>query len=284
MQSIAQASMATPDPRDQRDENAAYLPDLTRECERLGLALQLTDDPAIDLAEIQVINGRRTVVARADELGVALDDVRAVGRCIECSNVLDDDAVLYVPANAVIGFDGYKDMTGADIKICQPCLTVSGLPLTAAQRGPEWMARYGCTPWCINNHSERNAAEWHSTLPAETKLRDAAIDSSGYSDNGVGLPWLSAHVVVINDKPQAYGRTTSVWINYGVHTGELTPAKAREALEAMRGFVSRLAAVVNDADRIAADDFAGDPEIAAADREAEDRRIRAITEAREAAA
>ena len=62
--------------------------------------------------------------------------------------------------------------------------------------------------------------------------------------------------------------------------GELTPAQAREALDAMRDFLPRLEAVVAFAEQEAAGDFEGDPEIARLDREAEARRIRAITEGR----
>lgn len=115
-------------------------------------------------------------------------------------------------------------------------------------------------------------------------LQGAAIDSGGCSADGDTLPWLTAQVVVANDKPHAYGRRTRVWLGYGVHTGELPPVEAREALEAMRSFVCRLEHVVKQAEEIARDDFDRDPEIARLDREAEDRRIRAITTARNGAA
>jgi len=252
-------------------ENAAYLPALLAECQRVGLALHLTDDPAVDLPEIKTMGGIRTVIARADEVGVALDDVKAIGRCITCNTELDDTAVVYAPANAVPGFSGCKDMTGALAKTCRPCVDASGLPLTAVQRGPEWMLRYGCTPWCVNDHTVPASADWHSTAPTETSLLASAVDSSGYSDGTDNLPWMTAQVVVSNDLPQAYGRHTSVWLGYGVHLAELTPGKAREALDSLRAFVARLEPVVDFAAQVAADDFPGDPEIARLDREAEDR-------------
>lgn len=150
-------------------------------------------------------------------------------------------------------------------------------PLTAAQRGTEWMLRYGCTPWCLNDHTNPATPEWHSAGPTETELRDAHLDTSGYSDNGDSLPWLSAETIVVNDKPQAYGRETRVLLGYGVQLAELTPADTRRALEAMRRFVTQLETVVDQADQIAADDFPGDPEIAQADREATDRRTKRIS-------
>ncbi|MEU3292988.1 hypothetical protein ABZ722_11570 [Streptomyces longwoodensis] len=149
------------------------------------------------------------------------------------------------------------------------------ISITAAQRGEEWMLRWGCTPDCTNDHDAPNAPEWHVASRIETTLRDLDADNS-WAENA-RVPWLGAQVVTINDKPQAYGRQTRVWIDYGTTTGELSPAQAREALEALRGFTAQFAEVVEYAERSAADDFDGDPEIARLDREAEDRRIAART-------
>lgn len=149
--------------------------------------------------------------------------------------------------------------------------------VTAAQRGPEWMARWGCTPWCVNDHRSTFAPDWHTSAPVETALRN--IDSANRPTENAQLPFLAARTVLINDKPQAYGRETRVWLDYGTSTGELTPAEARDTLDAMRGFLAEFEAVVDLAEAVAADDFDGDPEIARLDREAQDRRT-AIPEAR----
>lgn len=150
------------------------------------------------------------------------------------------------------------------------------LDLTAAQRGDEWMNRWGCPGFCVEAHGDPMASEAHSTAPVETPLRVSELDHSGYSSNGEDLPWLTAQVVVVNEKPQAYGRATQLWLGYGVHLAELTPAQARKALDELRAFTVRLAAVVDVAEQIAADDFAGDPEVARLDTEATDRRIAAV--------
>ncbi|MFE8962126.1 DUF6907 domain-containing protein [Streptomyces iakyrus] len=150
--------------------------------------------------------------------------------------------------------------------------------LTAHQRGTDWMLRWGCTPWCVNDHTSPAAPEWHSSAPVETSLRN--VDSANTTHENAQMPFLAARTVVANDKPQAYGRITRVWLDFGTSTGELSPAEARQALEAMRGFVTDFAAVVEHAERSAADDFDGDPEIAQLDEEHTNRRIRAITEAR----
>lgn len=66
-------------------------------------------------------------------------------------------------------------------------------------------------------------------------------------------------------------------LDSGLHTAELSLAKAREALTSMRGFVAQLGAVVEQAEEIAADDFEGDPEVARLDREADNRWSKART-------
>lgn len=147
-------------------------------------------------------------------------------------------------------------------------------PLTAAQRGIDWMLRWNCPAWCVNDHTAPGASEWHANGPVETALRN--IDAAHSPSENAQHPFLAARTVVINDKPQAYGRETRVWLDYGSSTGELSPAEAREALEAMRDFVTQFAAVVEHAERTAADDFTGDPEIARLDREAQDQRIAAV--------
>ncbi|MEV0529927.1 hypothetical protein AB0I66_41620 [Streptomyces sp. NPDC050439] len=116
------------------------------------------------------------------------------------------------------------------------------------------------------------------TAPCRPKpsCGDAAIDPNGRSGKGDGLPWLSARVVVSNDQLQAYGRHTQVWLDYGLHTGELSPAEARGAMQEMRCFVERLEHVVEQAEDVAQADFEGDPEIAHLDREASDRRTQAL--------
>ncbi|MGW3711442.1 DUF6907 domain-containing protein [Streptomyces albogriseolus] len=148
-------------------------------------------------------------------------------------------------------------------------------PTTAGVRGSEWMARWGCPPWCITDHTDALSPDWHTSAPVETAMRN--IDSAHTDDENAQLPWLAAKTVVINDKPQAYGRETRLWLDFGTATAELSPAEGRVVLDALRRFTADFEAVVEHAERTAEDDFEGDPEIARLDREAEDRRIAART-------
>jgi hypothetical protein len=212
-------------------ENAAYLPDLTAECERHDLALQITDDPADDLPEVKLINGRLTCIARADELGVALDEVRLTYRAAA---------------------DSGREHT-------EPLLSTEQTTLVMDEGLGGWR-----------------------TAPVESEMRD--IDDQRLPAENAETPFLAAEIVMIDWRSQAYGRKTEVWLRYGLTTGSLTPAEAREALAEIKSFVPYLEAVVERAEEIGAGDFEGDPEVARLDREAEDRRIRAIDEARAAKA
>jgi len=119
------------------------------------------------------------------------------------------------------------------------------------------------------------------TAPVETTLRD--IDDQCAARENEELPFLAAQMVVSDYRPQAYGRHTNVWLHYGRTTGTLTPAKAREVLAAMRDFTDQFEALLDLAEKTSVGDFEGDPEIARLDREAEDRRIAAVSKARSAA-
>jgi len=187
--------------------------------------------------------------------------------------LLDDDSLDKVIGDLTQFTDGLRAMRQ---QMTNAAGTNAEEPVTAAQRGQDWMNKWGCTPWCVAAHDQTGGLECHASAPNETQLRAADLDCTGYSENGRTLPWLSAQVIVCNEKPQAYGRETRVWMSYGVHVAEISPAQAREALDQMRAFTAQLAAVVDMADRVAADDFPGDPEVARLDKEATDRRIKAV--------
>ncbi|MEH0587428.1 hypothetical protein QA942_26410 [Streptomyces sp. B21-106] len=161
----------------------------------------------------------------------------------------------------------YTPQLAADLAAAMTVELRKPTPLTAAERGGEWMLRYGCTAWCINDHANPVSPDFHNAGETATALRATDLEPCA-----IDQPWLTAETVVMNDRPWAYGRETRVLLGYGDHLAELTPARARQALEAMRGFVAQLEAVVDQADASALDDFDGDPEIARLDMQAADRR------------
>ncbi|MFG2311167.1 hypothetical protein ACGFS9_21230 [Streptomyces sp. NPDC048566] len=114
---------------------------------------------------------------------------------------------------------------------------------------------------------------WRTT-PIETDTREI---TDGPTED---IPWLAAEIVVTDFRSQAHGRHTRLWLHNNRHTAQLTVDQARARLAEARGFLDQFEALLDHAETVAAGDFEGDPEIAAADREAEDRRIKAIGEAR----
>lgn len=93
-------------PREYADDKQA-LPVLARECRQRELKLKV-----IDGAGLAAVNGRTLTVPR-DSVAETLDDLRLIGRCIDCSSTLDDTALPYA--------DGYSHVDGTPIRICQAC-------------------------------------------------------------------------------------------------------------------------------------------------------------------
>ncbi|MFJ9376801.1 DUF6907 domain-containing protein [Streptomyces sp. NPDC101455] len=261
-------------------ENAEYLPKLVRECERLGLALQFTDDPAVDLTEIKVIDGRRTLIARADEVPVAYDDVEGVGLCLDCKSEFDDSAILYAPANAVPGFGGYEDISGEYAKICRPCFEASGLPLTAVQRGPEWIAQYECPSWCVMDHAGADGAPgWHQGLAVKVTAPTSTFSQPSSKEPESVV--LSARINQTTQDADAYGLETQIWLGVDMEILELTLAQARTLFTAMQRIMPALQSMCQQAEWLARDDYPGDPEIRARREAEQDAHAKAISEKRD---
>lgn len=144
--------------------------------------------------------------------------------------------------------------TGAD---GIPCMLATEQPLTPAQSTLTYDEGLGA----------------HRTAAIESELRD--VDDNAAENAAV--PLFRAEIVVTDWKPlppvkvdgmfrpggTLDGRFTQMWFGYGVTTGTVTPAKAREIVAEMRAFAARLDALCDRADAIAASDFEGAPENAA---------------------
>lgn len=109
--------------------------------------------------------------------------------------------------------------------------------LTAAERGPEWMATYGCTPWCAMDHSEPgDTADWHQAAPAIIPpIEDAHHD-------GDTEPFLAAHVTTSNAIPDVYGIHTELWIWTGGDSYELDEEQTDRLIANVEAFLPQLRA------------------------------------------
>ncbi|MGC9538536.1 hypothetical protein [Streptomyces sp. UG1] len=160
----AGVSTSTPAAQDQRDD-AEILAAITRECERHGLALQTVDTTDDGLAEMQVINGRRTlVVPQSDDLAETLDDFLLIGRCVDCRKPADDTTTPYYP--------GYDHIDGSPIMICQSCRDKR----TARANAPDRLAVSRC--WDAIEAVFRTSANTEMTRKALREFVDMTADQA----------------------------------------------------------------------------------------------------------
>lgn len=112
---------------------------------------------------------------------------------------------------------------------------------TAEQRGPEWMALYGCTPFCVMDHTApQGNPGWHQGPTAE--LMAPAHFSSQLSSEPL-LPLLSARVNTTNQDAEIFGVRTSLWVDVADDTLELTVAETDQLIEALVQGVPKLRAL-----------------------------------------
>ncbi|MFI7895301.1 DUF6907 domain-containing protein [Streptomyces sp. CACIS-1.16CA] len=109
--------------------------------------------------------------------------------------------------------------------------------LTAAERGPEWMATYSCTPWCAMDHnSPGNTFEWHQAAPAIIPPLDVL------HDEGDGEPFLTAHVTTVNFEPDVFGIESELWIWSGGRSYELDEEQTDRLIADIESFLPHLRA------------------------------------------
>lgn len=113
--------------------------------------------------------------------------------------------------------------------------------LTAAERGPEWTTKYGCTPNCVMNHAEPdNNPGWHQGPTARCET-PASLVCGWHGD--VGEPLLSARVTTVNDIPEIFGITTRLWVDIAGDTMELSATEVDQFIAGLEGFLPQLRAL-----------------------------------------
>ncbi|MER6717270.1 MULTISPECIES: DUF6907 domain-containing protein [Streptomyces] len=109
--------------------------------------------------------------------------------------------------------------------------------LTAAERGPEWMTTYCCTPWCAMDHSSPGAtSEWHQAAPAIIPPLDAQ------HHDGNAEPFLTAHVTTVNSEPDVFGVKSELWIWSGGDSYELDEEQTDRLIANIESFLPHLRA------------------------------------------
>ncbi|MEU0716805.1 hypothetical protein ABZ498_06440 [Streptomyces lavendulocolor] len=110
--------------------------------------------------------------------------------------------------------------------------------LTAAHRGPEWTARYGCTPWCVLDHAGADGTPgWHqgprATVLAPTRYADSA------PGDGPGLV-LAARVTTVNQDADVFGIESQLWVEIDSMVLELDVAEADVLISRLEEFLPKL--------------------------------------------
>jgi hypothetical protein len=156
----------------------------------------------------------------------------------------------------------------------------SGSPLiTAADRGPGWMAEYGCTPHCVMDHTQpENNPGWHmgaeATCPAPTRL-------DSYIPGETNQPLMDAKVVTVNDTPEIFGITTTLWVGIAGDSMELTVPETDRFISALENFLPQLRALREQLAEVAKGDVPRNERAVALWHAEQDARARREAEAAE---
>ncbi|WP_327263955.1 hypothetical protein OG444_22910 [Streptomyces sp. NBC_01232] len=147
-------------------------------------------------------------------------------------------------------------------------------PITAAERGGDWIALYDCTPWCTLDHAGADGQPgWHqgsivkaiAPVPGVNALPDEAPDSL-----------FEARVTQTRAEAAVFGIESQIWLDYGHDSLELDVAGADRFIAAMEAFLPQLRALRDQLAIVSRDDFPADEEAKAAYMAAIDARIKAI--------
>ncbi|WP_411076661.1 DUF6907 domain-containing protein [Streptomyces sp. cmx-10-25] len=112
---------------------------------------------------------------------------------------------------------------------------------TAAERGSEWMTRYGCPAWCVMDHAGKDREPgWHQGAAI-------AMDPPPLQDDerepGDVAPFLSARINQNSESPDLFGIETRLWLDINDNTHELGLRETDRFIERMENFLPRLKAM-----------------------------------------
>lgn len=121
----------------------------------------------------------------------------------------------------------------------QPKPTTS-TQLTAAQRGPGWMARYNCPAWCVLDHAGKDGEPgWHQGA-------GISMDPPPLQDDdceGDVAPFLTARITQANESPELFGVETRLWLDINDVTHELDLRETDRFIERTEKFLPLLKAM-----------------------------------------
>lgn len=145
---------------------------------------------------------------------------------------------------------------------------------TAAQRGPDWIAEYGCPTWCVMDHATATAPDWHRGPTAEVTA--TAHGANARHDDPLDV-LMSAGVVQMSSDPEAFGVETRIWFDTGYDTYEMDVTQTDRLINSLETFIPKLRALRAHLVTASAGDHPGNPQVKARVMAELDARIKAIT-------
>ncbi|MFJ9939330.1 DUF6907 domain-containing protein [Streptomyces erythrochromogenes] len=151
-------------------------------------------------------------------------------------------------------------------------------PITAAQRGADWIALYDCVGWCTLDHAGADGQPgWHQgpllTAPAPAPNVNALPTNEPRS-------LFEARVTQTREEAAVWGIDSKIWLDCGGESMELTVAATDEFIASTEAFLLKLRGLRDHLAVVSRDDFPADEAKKAAYMAAQDARIKAIDAAR----
>ncbi|MFJ4987926.1 DUF6907 domain-containing protein [Streptomyces sp. NPDC088732] len=153
-----------------------------------------------------------------------------------------------------------------------PARGTAGSILTAAERGVEWTARYGCFAECVLDHAGADGEPgWHQAAAANLTA------PSGCKPAGTVL---TSRVTQVSQDADAFGVETKAWVDFEYRDIlELTLPQAHEFAAGLRNFLTEFETSLALLEKLAVADRPGDPEVKAQHMADVEARIQAVNAA-----
>ncbi|MEW2135511.1 hypothetical protein AB0892_02685 [Streptomyces sp. NPDC005409] len=151
-------------------------------------------------------------------------------------------------------------------------------PLTAAQRGGDWITLYDCTPWCTLDHAGADGQPgWHQGPILKATAPVPGVNAApGEAPDSL----FEARVTQTRADASVFGIDSAVWLDYGRDNLELDLAGVDAFIASMEDFLPKLRALRAQLAIVSQDDFPADEEAKAAYMAAMDARIKAVDAAK----
>lgn len=153
-------------------------------------------------------------------------------------------------------------------------------PVSAAERGGDWIGLYDCTPWCTLDHAGADGQPgWH-----QGPILEALAPAPNVNGLPTGEPRTLCEARVTQTRAEAsvWGIDSKIWLDCGGESMELDVEGTDRFIASTEAFLLKLRGLRDQLALVSRDDFPADEEKKTAFMAAEDARIKAIDAAKAA--